>query len=81
MVGKTEATEIARQYLVANPLPSTKYKWTVPDPVRTSNGWVFEYAYECLDDTPPDKWECFGGAPGFLVKEDGSVRDLEWREM
>ncbi len=81
MISRDKATEVAKQHLSDNPLPSSRYRWILAEPVQTDEGWIFEYSFECVEDIPPEEWECFGGAPGFIVYGDGLVRDLTFSEM
>lgn len=76
MKSKEEAIGIARKYLIDNPLPSPIYIWILPEPVRTDSGWYFEYTYKCLEDIPPEHWDGFGGARGFIVSDNGTVRNI-----
>ena len=81
MISREDAIEIADHHLRDNPLPSSRHVWILKDPVETGEGWVFEYAFESTEDMPPHQWEGFGGAPGFLVDNDGLIRDLNGSEM
>ena len=74
-----QACEEARQHLAENPIPHHDYRWILAEPKKTTSGWLFDYSFECLLDIPPKSWEAVGGAPGFLVTENG-VRDVSWEE-
>ena len=74
------AIALAQRHLDAKPLPSPEYVWVVPEPTRAVKGWVFEYEYKNKGGLPPEEWECFGGAPAFIVFDDSTIRDLDWGE-
>lgn len=81
MLNSAQAAKIAQNHLDELPIPSAAYRWVLTVPIRTGNGWVFEYQYECIDGTPPEEWEAIGGAPGFLVSDDETITVLTWNEM
>jgi hypothetical protein len=80
MVTREKAIEIARQHLADIPLPSSQYRWILAEPRQTSEGWIFDFRFECLEDPLPEDWDAMSGAPGFTVYNDGSVEDLTWHE-
>ena len=82
MKNQEEIKKIARQHLIENPFPHSDYEWTLNgNLIELGNEYYFEYSFRHKNDLPPDKWEMFGGAPGFCVnKISGKVRDIRWDE-
>jgi hypothetical protein len=75
-----EANAIAKQHLAENRLPHTDYRWRLTVGREFGDGWYFDYAFEPVRPIPEHEREQFGGAPGFIVLRDGTVRDVSWSE-
>jgi hypothetical protein len=83
MLTHEEALPLARRYLEEEALPPPRgYRWVLPKGRRVKDGWYFNFTYEKIG--PPKPSDGFGGAPGFLVGDDGVVSVVGWgkyREM
>jgi len=75
-----EANAIATRHLVQNPLPHAAYRWRLTVGREFGDGWYFDYAFELVRSIPEHELEQFGGAPGFVVLLDGTVRNVSWSE-
>ena len=75
-----EAIALAKQHLVDNPLPHSDYRWRLTDGREVGDGWYFDYAFEPMRPIPEHELGYFGGAPGFIVRYDGTVRNVSWSE-
>lgn len=80
MVSHQEALVHARQHLHSL-RPPVEWVWKLKDGRRATDGWYFDYALEPLRFVRDQEAPQFGGAPGFLVKDDGSVRVVGWHEL
>ena len=81
MLSSACACDEAGKYLARSPFPHKGYRWVVPEPKRSSNGWIFDNQFESETDVPVEKWLAFCGAPAFVVANDRSARDLGWDEI
>jgi hypothetical protein len=71
-----EAIRRAKEHLAKNPFPVTGFRWRLGQGTRVPEGWYFDYEFEPTDgvaDLPP-----VGGAPGFVVSDQGRVEDASW---
>jgi len=75
------ATSRAYEHLATLSVSSAAFTVAVTEPVRGRTGWIFEYRYDCSDGPPPALWEAVGGAPGFLVSDEGELRTLSAEEL
>jgi len=71
---------IARQHVESLP-PVEGFIWRLAEGQRVAWGWYFNYEFERLPSNPPGPGSGIGGAPGFLVGEDGSIRVVRWDEL
>ena len=80
MLSHEEALVHARQHLHGQRPP---VEWVLVLRVgrRVAEGWYFDYALEPLRFIRDQESPQFGGAPGFLVKDDGGVRVVGWHEL
>ena len=72
------ATTHARQHLSAHPFPDDNFQWVIDGAKPVLDGWYFDYRFERIKgegETP-----AFAGAIGFIVRRDGSVRDIAYGE-
>ena len=46
-----------------------------------TEGWYFDYCLEPVRFIHEQQGPQFGGAPGFLVRDDGRVRVVGWAEL
>ena len=74
MLTISEIRARAQAHIDANPLWHSEYRYVLREPVELPEAWFFWYSYEHVGDLPPDRWEQFLGAAGFLVsKSTGEV--------
>jgi hypothetical protein len=79
MLAYEDALAFAKKHLEVRPPPPAGWVWKLPEGQRVADGWYFDYAADRL--TPTDgPGSGFGGAPGFLVFDDGEVRPINWPE-
>jgi hypothetical protein len=71
---------IARQHVAELP-PIEGFVWRLSQGQRVAIGWYFDYEAERLPTNPPGPGSGIGGAPGFLVADDGAVRVVGWQEL
>ncbi|MBF0274728.1 MAG: hypothetical protein HQK84_05805 [Nitrospinae bacterium] len=71
----------ASAYLARHPIGHEDYEWVTVEPRRVEGGWYFDFEYRCLQNVPKEQWEVLGGAPGFIVSEKGTVREVGWDEL
>jgi hypothetical protein len=74
MISYEDALVSARKHIEALP-PDEDCVWVLREGTRVASGWYFDYAFEAL---PGKELPIVGGAPGFLVMDDGSVRVVAW---
>ena len=79
MLTHEEAAVHARQHLYGM-RPPVEWVWKLNPGKRVTGGWYFHYALEPLRYIRDKDGAQFGGAPGFLVQDDGSVRNVSWGE-
>jgi hypothetical protein len=83
MLPYAEAVLLARKHLAEDAMPTAPgYRYRLLDGRRKSGGWFFDYCSEKIG--PPEPGDGCGGAPGFLVGDDGVVTVIGWgkfREM
>ena len=79
MLSEKEALVHARQHLYGR-RPPVGRAWVLRAGQRVSDGWYFDYALEPLRFIRDQQEPQFGGAPGFVVSDDGQVRDVSWGE-
>lgn len=79
-MNKDEAIKIAQGHIdkmnVNNPYKDTMV-WILKEPIKTELGFYFNYTFDLTDPNNPIG---FGGAPGFVVNNDGKVIDLSLGE-
>lgn len=77
MLPYEEALIHARQHLHSVRRP-VEHVWVLRDGKRWDEGWYFTYRPE------PRRFieniQRFGGAPGFLVKDDGTIEVIGWSD-
>jgi hypothetical protein len=71
MLTYEEALRLARKHLEDEGPPAPGYRWQPPEGRRARGGWYFPYRYEKLGPAEPGGG--IGGAPGYLVRDDGTV--------
>jgi hypothetical protein len=54
--------------------PVDGFVWCLARGRRVAAGWYFDYEVERLPTNPPSPGSGFGGAAGFLIADNGSVR-------
>jgi hypothetical protein len=79
MLTYEQALVHARQHLYSL-RPPVEWVWVLRDGKRVHEGWYFAYALEPVRFINTEGPQ-FGGAPGFLVNDDGSVRPVGWQEL
>jgi hypothetical protein len=77
MVSYQEALAYARQRLYSL-APPVEHVWVLRNGKRWDQGWYFDCVLEPLRFI--DTGQRFGGAPGFLVKDDGSIEGVGWSD-
>ena len=75
---KDEATAIARKYLGRHPFPDREFRWVLVEAVSIGSGWYFDYQFERTEGS--GELPYYAGARGFLVAQDGNVRDISFPE-
>jgi hypothetical protein len=80
MLSHDEALVHARQHLY-HKTPPVEWVWVLRPGQRAVDGWYFKYRLEPLRFIQDQKGPQFGGAPGFLVQDDGNVRVVGWPEL
>jgi len=80
MLSHEEALVHARQHLYGA-RPPVEWVWVLRRGKRVTDGWYFDYGVEPLRFIRDREAPQFGGAPGFLVQEDGTVRTVSWSEV
>ena len=74
MLTPAEVRVRAQAHLDAHPLWHPEYRYVLREGHELPHGWYFPYAYEHVGGLPPDQWEQFLGAAGFVVcRETGAV--------
>ena len=71
---------IARQHVADRP-PIEGFVWALGQGQRVPSGWYFDYLFDRLPSNPPGPGSGVGGAPGFVVSDDGSIRVVRWHEL
>jgi hypothetical protein len=79
MISCDEALTRAREHL-DGALPPVDTVWVLAPAQRVSGGWYFDYTFDHSTATPETELPAVGGAPGFLVNDDGAVRVIGWNE-
>jgi hypothetical protein len=80
MLTHEEALVHARQHLYSQ-RPPVEWVWVLRPGQRVTDGWFFYYGLEPVRFIRTSAFAQFGGAPGFLVGDDGSVRTVGWQEL
>jgi hypothetical protein len=75
-VTKERALQIAVNHIAGASLEHPDYRLVFDLSGQVGDAWLFAYRIECLKDIPPEEWERFAGAGGFIVSSSGQVRDL-----
>ena len=75
-IAKEEALRIATAHVARVPLHHPNYRLGFELSGSIGNEWLFAYRIHCVKDIPEEEQERFAGAGGFLVSEQGEVRDL-----
>jgi hypothetical protein len=78
MLTHDEALVHARQHLYCT-TPPVEWVWVLNPGRRVSAGWFFHYCLQPLRFIRDHEGPQFGGAPGFLVSDDGTVRNIGWQ--
>src|SRR4051812_32467287 len=79
MLPYEKAVALARKHLDEEaPPPPRGYRRRLRDGRRVKGGWFFDYCSEKIG--PPKPGDGVGGAPGFLVGDDGVVSVVGWGE-
>ena len=71
---------IAREHVTGRP-PITGFVWRLYQGQRVSTGWYFDYSVDRLPSNPPGPGSGVGGAPGFVVADDGTIKVVRWHEL
>lgn len=71
---------IARTHVAGRP-PITGFVWRLSQGQRVSTGWYFDYSFDRLPSNPPGPGSGIGGAPGFVVTDDGTIKVVRWHEL
>jgi len=79
MISHDEALVYARQHLYTERPPS-EWVWVLRAGHRALEGWYFNYELEPLRFIRDQDGPQFGGAPGFLVTDEGQVKVVGWVE-
>lgn len=79
MLSHEEALVHARQHLYSK-TPPVDWVWVLRPGKRVEDGWYFDYGLEPVRFIRDREGPQFGGAPGFLVQDDGTVRPVSWDE-
>jgi hypothetical protein len=58
--------------------PPAGYRWVLGEGQRVNGGWYFNYSYEITE--PREAGGGIGGAPGFLVRDNGVAVTVGWGE-
>jgi hypothetical protein len=80
MLSHEEALVHARQHLYSTE-PPVECVWVLRRGKRVTGGWYFDYALEPVRFIRDQEGSQFGGPPGFLVQDDGAVRNVGWDEL
>ena len=75
-VTKERALQIAQSHIAEASLGHPDYRLVFDISGQVGDEWLFAYRIECLKDIPPEEWERFAGAGGFIVSPSGQVRDI-----
>ena len=70
-IAKEQALHIAKNHIARASLGHPDYRLVFDLSGQIGDEWLFAYRIECLKDIPPDEWERFAGAGGFIVSSDG----------
>jgi hypothetical protein len=76
MITYEEALVYANQHIAGLP-PLEDCRWVLREGKRVTGGWYFDHVFEPL---PGKEEPMVGGAPGFIVMDDGGVRIVVWGE-
>ncbi|MCE9611624.1 MAG: hypothetical protein K8R23_15610 [Chthoniobacter sp.] len=79
MISREEALTKARKHLDGTP-PPVDTVWVLEPAQRVASGWYFDYTFDYSSSTHETELPSVGGAPGFLVSDDGAVRVVGWNE-
>ena len=79
MLSHEEALVYARQHLYGQ-RPPVEWVWVLRAGRRVAEGWYFDYGLEPLRFIRDHEGPQFGGAPGFLVTDEGEIRGVGWTE-
>ena len=80
MLSHEQALVHARQHLY-NRKPPLEWVWVLHKGERVKDGWFFYYGLEPLRYIRTSGFPTFGGSPGFVVKDDATVRGVGWWEL
>ena len=75
---KDEATAVARNHLRRHPFPEPEFRWVLVEAVEIGSDWYFDYAFERTEGS--GELPRYAGARGFLVAQDGNVREISFPE-
>jgi hypothetical protein len=79
MLSHDQALVHARQHLYSQ-RPPVEWVWVLKAGRRVAEGWYFIYCLEPLRFIRDHDGARFGGAPGFLVTDEGRVRVVGLQE-
>jgi hypothetical protein len=80
MLSHEEALVHARQHLYSQ-RPPVDWVWVLRPGQRVAEGWLFYYCLDPVRFIRASAFAQFGGAPGFLVSDEGRVRTVGWQEL
>src|SRR5882724_6602939 len=80
MLSHEEALVHARQHLYGR-RPPVDWVWVLRPGQRVVDGWFFYYGLDPVRFIRNSAFAQFGGAPGFLVSDEGDVRTVGWHEL
>ncbi len=81
MLAYEVARQIARKHVNALPALPEGFARRHTDGERVREGWYFNYGVEKVPPNPGGPGSGIGGAPGFLVLDNGEVRALRWGDL
>jgi hypothetical protein len=76
VISRDEAFQKAVRHAASGSLGHPDYFLECEFRREVEDGWLFEYQIRCRRDIPPEDWERFAGAAGFVVSTTGQIRDL-----
>ena len=78
MLTYEDALNRAREHLNRLTPPAT-CNWVLQSGNRVDDGWYFDYVLESAPVV--GNQERFGGAPGFVIEDNGQLRLVSWEQL